>query len=213
MLKEIIEGYNKKKLEFIRSLAGSQEDAFNEVLFVDDGEIETRINQTKEEYRQIEKEISFLSQYDKQDEERAEKLRFLMGKCKDLREIMAFWASNNLQNLEMCVGLIQKDNPPFLRCLLALQSFAKKDSTEAYDIIQHYLEDGGDFARHFLLNKVYAQLLMVRGENALAERYLYRAQRLRPWDSEVNRLFGKLYRARNYDVGVRICDGIMEMVG
>ena len=211
MLKKIIEGYNKKKLEFIRDLAGSKKDVFNEALFVDDGEIETRINLLKDEYLQVEKELSFVGKYDKKGAEQNQKLRFLADKCRTLREEMAFWASNNVQNLDMCINLVEKDRPAFLQCLMALKAYEEGDESTAYSMISEYIRSGKDFARHFLMNKVFGQMLWKQGNKAEAEQYLYRAQRLRPDNYEVNTALSEMYQAKGYLSGARVCREIANL--
>ena len=194
MFEKFIKAYSQKKMQLIQNFTSTDiESLYEETDDIDDGEIEARIELLKKEYEQTNSELRFVHQYDAKDEVRSEKLRFLIAKSNDIKEEMAFWASNRLENIDMCKSLMNESQRPFSQCLKALEQYRDGNYPVAFDLLDSYIQDGNDFAKHFLLNKIYAQHLLEKNAVAVAEQYCKRAEKLRPENREIHLLLANIY--------------------
>lgn len=212
MLKKAIQLYNKGKLEIIEKLADSSNSIYDEVCFVDDGQISAQIERDKKVYLDLSKEIEFLASYDKADQERNNKLAYLIKKRQDVLLHMAFLASNKFENLDKCLNLIEESPSDFKQCLRALKLFSLREEEEAYAILSAYLQKYDGFLNHYLLNKIYGKLLLQKRRFDEAIAYLTAAAQLRPEDVELHMWLQHLYKMVDNNNGVQIETGIIALL-
>ena len=212
MLKKAIQLYNKGKLEIIEKLADSSNSIYDEVCFVDDGQIAAQIERDKKVYLDLSKEIEFLASYDKADQERNNKLAYLIKKRQDILMHMAFLASNKFENLDKCLNLIEESPSDFKQCLRALKLFSLREEQEAYAILSAYIQKYDGFLNHYLLNKIYGQLLLQKRRFDEAIAYLTAAAQLRPEDVELHMWLQQLYERVDNKNGVQIETGIIALL-
>ena len=212
MLKKAIQLYNKGKLEIIEKLADSSNSIYDEVCFVDDGQIAAQIERDKKVYLDLSKEIEFLASYDKADQERNNKLAYLIKKRQDILMHMAFLASNKFENLDKCLNLIEESPSEFKQCLRALKLFSLHDEQEAYAILSAYIQKYDGFLNHYLLNKTYGKLLLQKQRFDEAIAYLTAAAQLRPEDVELHMWLQHLYEMVNNKNGVQIETDIIALL-
>lgn len=194
MFEKFIKAYSQKKMQLIQNFTSTDiESLYSETDDIDDGEITARIELLKKEYEKTNNELHFVHQYDAKDNVRSEKLRFLVEKCDDIKDEMAFWASNRLENIDMCKSLASESQRPFAQCLEALEQYRKGNLPDAFALLDGYIHDGNDFFKHFLLNKIYAQHLLDKGDWPAAERYCKRAEKLRPDNREIHLMLANIY--------------------
>ncbi|MDY3741251.1 MAG: hypothetical protein SO022_12500 [Selenomonadaceae bacterium] len=197
MFSSMIEKYNKEKLKLVQDLVGDGMLFYDETTFISDEEISVRISNLQEEYGAITKEVEFLQQYGKKDQDTKTRLSYLANKARDIREMIAFWASNSKLNLNYCASLLENNNSRFQMCISAIKDFYNDKHKDAFQKINQFLLDGGDFYKHYLLNKIFGILLCEIHRYEKAEKFILRAIKLRPDDVQLHEILCNVYEKTN----------------
>ena len=183
MISKIITQANKAKLRVLQEAVGDKTAFYDETMFHTNEEIAYRIEVLKGEWQRLLKEIDFLEKYETANRE---KIHYLFSEVRDIREALAFWGSNSLDNIEACLPIFEENHSKFLLCVEGLKCYKAAQYSQAKQKIEEFLALGGDFFRHYLANKVYGTLLVESGEYTKGRKYLLRAVKLRPDDAELH---------------------------
>lgn len=181
-------------MKFLEKVIGDADYFYDETTFYSDNEIAVRINNLQSDYRAIAKEIDFITKHSNMDIDEKQRVSYLINQRREIQEMIAFWASNNCKNIDDCISMFENNKSKFLICALAIKDFYSGDKKEAFLKINSFLKDGGDFYRHYLVNKIYGMLLCDMKKYKEAKKYVVRAIKLRPEDIELHKLMSNIHR-------------------
>ena len=97
MINEIVTGYNSFKIKLANKLGDGAEGLFDELEFLDDSLIKSRIDYIKKISKLIDEEIK---------EAKGEKLAYLLNKKQESIFEIVILASNNIKNIDFCFQMI-----------------------------------------------------------------------------------------------------------
>lgn len=212
MLKEIIKAYEDGKIAFINKISQINTQNVEEVLFLDDGYIRSKIKELKEQYNSLSSEIDLLIKYDKNDEYSKSKISYLREQCKDIKLEIAFLASNNYKNLDNCINLVEDIDTDFKLCIYALRFYYDGNSQRAYQYFGEYFKDKDRFLEHYLINKVYGELLFSIKEYNASANVLRKAVEKRPEDIEIHRILKEIYKLNGQLIEEKIEESILNLL-
>lgn len=204
--------YQSAKLAVIKKFSDQNYDILDEPGFLDDGYIRTKIRLIKQEYTKIEKEVELL-QYDQKDEHHQQKLSYLSEYKDDLLLQLAFLSSNSLNSVENALSLLDGINTDFKLCLQALQHYKNNNETEAEFLLTQYFQMHNDPLDHFLINKVYGELLSKQNNPEAGLKHLRKAAEKRPDDLHTHQLLHQAYRKTGNGDQLRAQEQIIELLG
>lgn len=213
MLKDIIRSYNETKLSFVNKISDSKDGISDELSFLDDGFIKSKIDNLKKEYGSIEKEIEMLIKYDKKDDYNTQKIHSLMNRRRDIKFEIAFLASNNIRNIDGCLKLLEEENTDFKLCLLAIQYYSNGEEKESFDTFYKYFKDKNVVLEHYLINKIYGKMCFALKQYDMALVLLRKAAEKRPEDPELHCILKEIYHLQGRDLEESIESSIIKLLG
>lgn len=200
MISEIIKGYNDSKFAFIQKLSDSKEGIYDELDYLDDGYIKMKIQRLKNEYGDIQNQLNMLERYDKQDDQNSAKRKSLSIRISEIEFGIAFIASNNLQNIDSCIKLIENKNTDFELCIRGLQYYDQGNEKAAFDSFNSYFKNRNIVLEHYLINKIYGTISYNLNQYELSAILLRKAVEKRPDDIDIHRILKQIYLNTNkYD--------------
>ena len=211
MLEGIIEKYNKIKLEIVEKFAGSEDQLYEETGFLDDGEIEKQVNRLKTEYSAISSEAAMLASRDMTDDIKKNVLKLIEQKNEKLA-VLVFLASNNIEKVDELLNFVDSETFTFKKCLLGLREYRLGNYDCAYKYLTEHFNVDKTFGRHFLLNKVYGQLLLQNNDFLAAKDFLRFASAIRPEDVSVHKKLLMVYGKLGNETGEQVEKEIIELL-
>lgn len=175
MLNEIITKYNSLKIDIISKLGESSEGINDELDFLDDAIISSKINYIQKICRLIDDDIEM-----SEDEEQ---IKFLVQKRKEFIYELALLASNSLKSVEFCISILDENNV-FQKCLQALKHYENGDKHTAKILFDEFFKSNKYMLQHYLISKVYGELLYEEHDYLNAAAFFRKAVEKRP--EEVN---------------------------
>ena len=184
MLDSIMTFYYKVRHGLIDSLSGTDGISYEEVRFYDLGYMQTQLNHIKRELESVEARLSDSIRNEASTGKETDYRNDLLKKREMLIFHMIFTLSNSFSNLEKCRLLADGHNFKFMTCVEGLDEYRNGDKTRAFELIEGYYKEYGNFEDHFLLNKVYGLLLIEKGLFEKAIPFLSYALGFMPDDRE-----------------------------
>ena len=114
MLSELITKYKSLKINMISKLGESSEGINDELDFLDEAIIGSKINYIKKICKSIDNDIAM-----SEDEEQ---IKFLVKKRKEFVYELVLLASNSFKSVDFCISILDKNNA-FQKCLQALKHY------------------------------------------------------------------------------------------
>jgi predicted Zn-dependent protease len=213
VLKNIIHSYQTAKLAVIKKFSDQNYDILDEPGFLDDGYIITKIQLLKKEYSKVEDEVQLLLQYDKKDDHHHQKLSNLSEYKDDLLLQLSFLFSNSINNIDHALRLIEGIETDFQLCLQALLHYKNDKETDAAQLFSHYFQHHPEHMEHFLINKVYGELLYKQGSTESSLIYLKKAIEKRPDDLDTLRLLYQAYQSTGNAQQMEVLGKIIDLLG
>lgn len=217
MIKTLIKAYhtvfNKGKLAVIESFSEEENFFRNEVAFFDNGRVASGIERLKADYAAIEAEIKFVKQTGADDEDYEKKLNFLYKRQYECITTMAFQTSQNLKNIDACLALTKGLNYDFKLCLEGLRLYKDDDKEAAFAKFGEYLKRKKSFSVHYLLNKIYGEMLFNKGNYKAAEVFLYNVTQICPEDNNNHKLLATVYEKNGNVRQMKIEKEIVKVLG
>ncbi|WP_415941521.1 hypothetical protein [Mitsuokella multacida] len=205
--------YNKSRLKTVEALLGDENFFREECTFFDDGRVKSAIDRIKSDYEKISNEISFIKNTSKQDDDLVQKLKYLYERQFKLLVLMAYQASQNYKNIDSSLQLINGFDTPLLFGLKGIQFYINNDMENSYRNLTVYLKKEGGFGDHYLMNKIYGELLIEGKEYRDAIPFLIRVIKNRPEDIETHRLLIKCYQYSGDTDKLNVEKAIVKLLG
>ena len=203
MIGTIVEFYNHTKIDIINKVSGTVSLA-TESGYLDDVEIEIRIEKIKEKLSDIRKKMDF-SKSDKHT------LVQLNADYEDKILELVFLASNKIEHIDELEQMLPKKYN-FYSCIKGLQQYKNRNYEAAYYSLSGYLGEKGFFESHFLLNKVFGRLLIMNEEYERAGVVLRKAVEYRPTDLECHKLLVDIYNNIGNSKALKAEKAIIKMI-
>lgn len=191
MINEIIEKYNSLKIKVSSKLGDADEGINDELEFLDDSIIGSKINYIKKICKLIDNEI--------QMSEDKEQLEFLVKKRKEFIFELVLLASNSFKNIDFCISIIEKNNR-FLKCLQALKYYGNNNKQRAKILFDEYFQENKYLLEHYLISEVYGELLYDANDYLNAGIFLRKAVEKRPESLNVHMKLKDIYYKLNEEI-------------
>ncbi len=179
LISKIIKGYNDTHNKIAKHVIDRLSHIGEEVTFLDDGFIATKINQLKTEHHEVSEGIRLLASYDqKKDDYYLGKMTDYLLRKRSIEEQLVFYGSNSFQNIDNCIKMGEQiKNFDFLACLYGLKSYHEGDQEGAIVHFERFFQANPNvLPEHYLVCKVYGCLLYEQGRFQFAE-YLHSKSR------------------------------------
>lgn len=191
MLNEIITKYNSLKINMISKLGESSEGINDELDFLDDAIIGSKINYVKKICKLIYDDIEM-----SEDEEQ---IKFLVQKRKEFIYELALLASNSYKSVEFCISILDKNNE-FQKCLQALIHYENGDKRIAKRLFDEFFKSNKYMLQHYLISKVYGELLYEEHDYLNAVAFLRKAVEKRPEEMKLHIILKNIYHKLNDEI-------------
>ncbi|MFJ8258561.1 tetratricopeptide repeat protein [Peribacillus asahii] len=213
MLTKIIHSYQDVKLAAIKKFSDHTYDILDEPGFLDNGYIRAKIEHLKKEYTRIQNEIELILQYDKKDKYQQQKVSTLVDYRNYLLFHMAFLSSNSFDNLEFAINLIDDIETDFSLCLKALTLYHNGNEGEALLLFEQYFHLHPEPVEHFLINKIFGELLYNEEEFKKAVKFLRKAVEKRPEEEEIHFMLFQTYQRLGNQQQAKVHNDILSLGG
>ena len=213
MLTKLVHSYQDAKLAMIRKFSDQTYDILDEPGFLDNGYIRAKIQQLKQEYTKIEDEMEQLIEFDQKDEYHQQKLAVLMESRGACLLHMSFLSSNSFEHLETAISLIDGIQTDFSLCLQALIFYVNGRESESLQSFDQYFHRHPEPLEHFLINKVYGELLYKQGQVEKAIRFLRKAAEKRPEEMELHALLVEAYQMAGHQQQASVHRDMLNLGG
>ncbi len=111
----------------------------------------------------------------------------------DLEEIMAFYASNSIGAIDWCSALMKNNDSEFSVCIEALSEYRDGNHERAFELFSSHFNKNTQQLNHFLVNRVFGELLCMNGQEVKGAIYLRLALKKRPEDTSLARKLSEVY--------------------
>ena len=183
MINEIVTGYNSFKIKLANKLGDGAEGLFDELEFLDDSLIKSRIDYIKKISKLIDEEIK---------EAKGEKLAYLLNKKQESIFERVILASNNIKNIDFCLQMIDENND-FKICLKALKEYDLGNKIKALTLFDEYFNKNKYMLEHYLISSIYGKLLYESRQYGKAVILLRKAIEKRPEEVELHLILRDIY--------------------
>lgn len=183
MINEIVTGYNSFKIKLSNKLGNGTEGLWDELEFLDDNIIKSRIDYIKRISKLIDEEIK---------EAKGEKLAYLLNKKQESIFEIVILASNNIKNIDFCLQMIDENND-FKICLKALKEYDLGNKIKALTLFDEYFNKNKYMLEHYLISSIYGKLLYESRQYGKAVILLRKAIEKRPEEVELHLILRDIY--------------------
>ncbi|KGR73548.1 tetratricopeptide repeat protein [Ureibacillus manganicus] len=201
-LQKSIKTYQGFKNSITKRIIDSS-DVVYENQFLDDGTIKVMIDQLKKDYSSIQKELEILFSVND-----SELFNQYLYEQQEVKYLIAFYASNNPQNIDYCLELIDNINIDFKDCLLAIKDFEQNNYKSSFLRFYNYFSQNRKLLEHYIINKYYGILLYKEMQYDQAIIFLQKAVEKRPEDKDLHIILKEIYEKK----GLLIESGIEESI-
>lgn len=188
IIDEIVQYYNNASISMLNSMKGSRS-LSEECGFLEDTDIIYKVEKLKKEMSTISKSMA-TNQCDRKDIEELQK------RYNDKLFSLVYLASNSIDNIEQLMRIANKEWR-FYSCLMALFAYNRKQYSTAYELLHQYIGNKEFFEGHFLLNYVYADLLIKNNRIVESQLFIMNSLKLRPLDIKCHEILCKVYEFKN----------------
>lgn len=191
MLSDLITKYKSLKINMISKLGESREGINDELDFLDDAIIGSKINYIQKICKLIDDDIEM-----SEDEEQ---INFLVNKRKEFIYELALLASNSFKSVEFCISILDKNNA-FQKCLQALIHYENGDKHTAKRLFDEFFNINKYMLQHYLISKVYGELLYEEHDYLNAAAFLRKAVEKRPEEIKLHIMLKDIYQKLNDEI-------------
>lgn len=191
MLSDLITKYKSLKINIIFKLGESSEGINDELDFLDDAIIGSKINYIKKICKSIDNYIEM-----SEDEE---EIKFLVIKRKEFIYELALLASNSFKSVEFCMSIVDENNA-FQKCLQALIHYENGDKQTAKRLFDEFFQSNKYMLQHYLISKVYGELLYEEHDYLNAAAFIRKAVEKRPEEIKLHIMLKDIYNKLNDEI-------------
>lgn len=191
MLNEIITKYNSLKINMISKLGESSEGINDELDFLDDAIIGSKINYIKKICKSIDNDIAM-----SEDEEQ---IKFLVEKRKEFIYELVLLASNSFKSVDFCISILDENNA-FQKCLQALKHYENGDKQTAKRLFGEFFQINKYILQHYLISLVYGEILYEERDYLNAAAFLRKAVEKRPEEIKLHIMLKDIYHKLNDEI-------------
>lgn len=217
MIKTLIKTYHtvftKGQLAVIEAFSKEENFFRNEVAFFDNGRVASGIEALKKDYADLQTEIEFVKKNRINDKDYNDRINFLYSRQYECMMTIVFQASQNLQNIDSCLDILGDSNNVFKLCLEGLNFYKHTKKDDAFAKLTEYLKIKKSFDEHYLLNKIYGEMLYDKGLYKEAKLFLYIVTQICPEDDMAHQLLKAIYAKDGDTVGVAVEEEIISVLG
>ena len=188
MLNELIKKYNFLKNNMISQLGEAKEGINDELDFLDDVIIKSKINYIKKICKSIDNDLAT-----SKDEEQIE---FLIKKKKEFIYELVLLASNSFDSIDFCMSILDTNNS-FQKCLKALKFYEKGEYVTAKKLFDEFFASNKYILQHYLISLVYGELLYKEHDYIMAAKFLRKAVEKRPEEINIHIKLRDIYYKLN----------------
>ncbi|MGV8983965.1 tetratricopeptide repeat protein [Clostridium sp.] len=192
LIQNSIKAYKDARISIIEKLSNVASYS-SELSFLDEGYITSKIDDLKVEYNSVDNELNLLSYDNKMDKYIKDKTSYLNNRKRSIYVEMSLLGSNNFKNLDQCVNLLEGIDSDLIECIQALKLYHLGSEGEAFKKFQNYFKRNRFLIEHFLINRVYGELLFKAGQYEVARVYFKKAVEKRPEDIDVHGFLKEIY--------------------
>ena len=214
-MSEFLKKKKELKYKFINSLDFSQSDINEEVIFIDDSYIEKKFRRFKREYNEINEEINKIKDYSAKDEYSLKRIKDLLLKQNNLVIKSMFIITNNEKYLEQALRILEviKQEVNYKKALNAIVKYNKGDIYGSSIMFKEYYAKINRLPNHYLINKTYAEIMLINKEYKIAVELIRKAIEVKPDDMELHIKIKKLYEDLGMKKEAFIEDKIINLLG
>lgn len=183
MIDKLVNGYNSLKENAVNILGNGIEGLNDELEFLDDAIVASKIRFLQKICKNIDNELCF---------EDGEKKEFLITKKQEFMNEIAILASNSIKNIDFCLYIID-EKMNFKKCLNALKCYEDGDKKEAKRLFDEYFSETKYIIEHFLISEVYGTLLFESGDYYNAALFIRKAVEKRPEEINLHIMLRDIY--------------------
>lgn len=206
-----IKTYKDARISIIKKLS-KVSNYSSELSFLDEGYIISRIDDLKAEYNSVNNELNLLSYDNKMDKYKKDKTIYLNNRQRSVYIEMALLGSNNFNNLDQCINLLEGIDNDLIECIQALKLYHLGCEGEAFEKFYNYFTRNRFLIEHYLINRVYGEMLFKAGQHDIAKVYLKKAVEKRPEDIEVHRFLKDIYCKLGDKTAFLVEESIIDML-
>lgn len=203
IMDEIVQYYNNASISMLNSIKGSNS-LSEECGFLEDADIIHKVEKLKDEISTISNSMA-ANQGDRKAIEELEK------RYNDKLFSLVYLASNSIDNIEQLMRISNKECR-FYSCLMALFAYDRKQYNVAYKLLHEYIGNKKFMESHFLLNYVYADLLIKNNRFVESQSFIMYSLKLRPLDIKCHEMLCKVYGFINNQEGLMKEKQILLMI-
>ena len=215
MLDKLIEWYHtyytKKQILIMETIVNTNYFR-DECIFFDNGRVASGLKQMEKDFNIISSELNHIKETLPEGTERDKKTQELVLKQYEMTKVACFQGSQNIKNIDNCITWALNIKYDFIDCLYGLKSFAQNDKAAAFDKLNNYLVKHKAFGDHFLLNRVYGELLIERGNIMESMKYMQNAVMLCPDDLYSHEKLLHIYQLLNDIEAITTEERIIEVL-
>lgn len=213
LLGDGVSTYHKLQMDMFSRLTIGSETIIDEVPFLDEGFIKTKIERLKKEHETVSREIKIAKELKIDSDRERNRIDQLHSKLEKIETKIVYLALNSFNSLELCKSIIAGKGRKVESLILALEYALKHDAKTAIDLFQKYFEINGVESGFFLPNKVYGKLLVEQGKYQEALKHLEYAIMLRVNDMELLNLLRISYEQTGKVLEMDITKEVLQILG
>lgn len=202
MLNEIIRWYNSLKIKMVNKLGDGEEGILDELDFLDDTLIESKIKYIKKLLKLLDYEIS----------NNSVNLNVLIEKKEDLIFELVFLASNSIKNIDFCLSLLSESNK-FKKCLYALKEYDRGNFKKSIKLFVEYFENEKHILEHYLICKTYGELLYNTNNFYNSAIFFRKAVEKRPDEIRLHLILKDIYLKIQEEILLKQEEEIIKLLG
>ena len=214
-MSEFLKITKELKYKLVNSLDFAQSNINEEVVFIDDVYIEKILKRFTKEYNSISMEIKKILQYSKRDEYSTKKINELLLKQDELVIKSMFIITNDEQYVDRAVKALDKikRNVDYKKGLEAVLRYKEGKQYESELLFKEYYSNLNKLPNHYLINKIYAEIMIKKKEYKIAIDLLRKSIEIRPDDIELHIKINKIYKYLNMNKEMEVENVIIKLLG
>lgn len=217
MIKALIKAYNtvqnKSKLKLIERMMGNENYFRDEIIFYDEGRVISGIIHIKNDLKKIDTEIEFVKKSYDENDEKKDKLNFLYNKQHEYIKLISFHGSQNIKNIDESIAIWGDIKDNFIICLYGIKEYINNNKDEAYRLLNIYLDKGYSFENHYLLNKIYGEIMFEKKSYAEAYKFFIKAIQYCPEDIDIHLKLKEIYQYIGNENKLKVTNDIINILG
>lgn len=191
MLDEMITKYKSFKINMISKIGEANEGINDELEFLDDAIISSKINYIQKICKSIDNDLAM--------SEDKEQIAFLVKKRQEFVYEMVLLASNSFKSIDFCISILDKNND-FQKCLQALKHYENNNKQISKNLFDEFFQSNKYMMQHYLISAVYGDILYEKQEYLNAAIFLRKAVEKRPEEVNLHIKLKDIYSKLNDEI-------------